>query len=84
MNFPKPGVNFHDFSRPGKEKMEFHDFSRFSMTGYTLKIKAYNSVCLLHGLSLNTIVYLLMSGTICHDATTVLEIYHTYFLFSRI
>ena len=37
MNFPKPGVNFHDFSRPEK-KMEFHDFSRFSMTGHTLSI----------------------------------------------
>ena len=36
-DFPKPGVNFHDFSRPGK-KMEFHDFSRFSMTGYTLTL----------------------------------------------
>ena len=36
MNFPKPGVNFHDFSRPGKEKMEFHDFSRFSITRYIL------------------------------------------------
>ena len=34
-NFPKLGVNFHDFSRPGKQ-MEFHDFSRFSMTSYTL------------------------------------------------
>ena len=36
--FPKPGVNFHDFSRPGKKIMEFHDFSRFSTTGYTLNI----------------------------------------------
>ena len=35
MNFPKPGINLHDFSRAG-EKKEFHDFSRFSMTGYTL------------------------------------------------
>ena len=35
--FSKPGVNFHDFSRPEKNKMEFHDFSRFSMTGYTLE-----------------------------------------------
>ena len=23
---------------PGLEKMEFHNFSRFSMTGYTLKL----------------------------------------------
>ena len=34
LSFPKPRVNFQNFSRPGKK--EFHDFSRFSTTGYTL------------------------------------------------
>ena len=29
MNFPKPGVNFHDFSRPGKEKWSSMTFPGF-------------------------------------------------------
>ena len=28
--------DFHDFSRPGNQSFRFHDFSRFSMTAWTL------------------------------------------------
>ena len=34
--------DFHDFSRPRNQSFKFHDFSRFSMTAWTLLIAPYS------------------------------------------
>ena len=44
---------------PGLEKkMEFHDFSRFSMTGYTLILNNYDILIIIQSLTKATWVYL--------------------------